>query len=32
MNNFENQGKQFFDYIEELKKDENTDYAMAFAF
>lgn len=32
MNNFENQEKQFFDYIEELREEEDSDYSMAFAF
>ncbi len=32
MNNFENQEKQFFDYIEELREEEDSDYNMVFAF
>ncbi len=33
MNYFENQEKQFFDYLEEMKKnDDHADYCMTFAY
>lgn len=31
MDYFENQEKQFFDYLEEMKKNDDADYGMALA-
>jgi hypothetical protein len=31
MDYFENQEKQFFDYLEEMKKNDDPDYGMALA-
>jgi hypothetical protein len=32
MDYFENQQKQFFDYVDELKNNEDVDYCMVFAY
>ena len=32
MDSFENQERQFFDYLSEMKENENNDYGMALAF